>query len=396
MALPSADDPPTLENLLIDCGVSQPLTNSLIQAGWTLEAFSSVTESVSEFDNLWTELFPEIAEIPLLQKAHIKSAWKRLQRPIPQHQVSNLEASSSDTSWNDLHAPKLSASVVSELKRAYLQHYPSEVLTADTCPSARLLALVHAQVQKKDIRWIPWKYRMSQQRMEDLQMARPPKLARTESATLSQLLLDDPPSIDVTNQNMGLNGMRVMLELVNTAYALVQGAHLGRLRAYSVKFLGLISNRLEADTGLRQVTPLEAQAADRHLWGLIHELTSDKGWTLNDSLHEITLLRSDMMGLLQPRPRQAPRPPASDVQSLSSKGKGRGKSKGKTRSAASGPRWVSEITIQGKRQSICMRYQTGACHNSQCRFKHVCAIPKPDGTACGGNHSAKDHESISH
>ena len=65
---------------------------------------------------------------------------------------------------------------------------------------------------------------MSQQRMEDIQMARPPKLAKTDSTSLHQLLWDEPPSIEVGNQNMGLNGIRCMLELVNTSYALVQAA----------------------------------------------------------------------------------------------------------------------------------------------------------------------------
>lgn len=65
---------------------------------------------------------------------------------------------------------------------------------------------------------------MSQQRMEDIQMARPPKLAKTDSTSLHQLLWDEPLSIEVGNQNMGLNGIRCMLELVNTSHALVQAA----------------------------------------------------------------------------------------------------------------------------------------------------------------------------
>ena len=76
---------------------------------------------------------------------------------------------------------------------------------------------------------------------------------------------------------MGLNGIPCMLELVNTSYAVVQASHMGRLRAYSVKFISLISSRLDNDLGLRHVTALEAQAPVRHIWGIMHDLMVDTG-----------------------------------------------------------------------------------------------------------------------
>lgn len=119
-------------------------------------------------------------------------------------------------------------------------------------------------LHKKDIAGIPWKYRLSQQ----LQMPRPAKVAKVNLASLRELLWDDPPSIEVSNNNMGLNGIRAMLELAGAAYALVQGCDLGRTKAYNLKFLSLISTRLELDLGLRHVNALEAQAADRMLWNI--------------------------------------------------------------------------------------------------------------------------------
>ena len=390
-----------LEGLLSECGVSPALTTSLVMAGWSLETFAACSDSISGFEAIWTELLPDYPDITLLEKSAIKAAWRRLQQtPAPVAQQSSAhQAVASEGTWNELHAPKLSASVLADLKRAFFRDFPSEVLSPDTCPSSRLLALTHSQVQKQDIHWVPWKYRMSQQRMEDIQMARPPKLAKTESSSLHQLLWDEPPSIEVGNQNMGLNGIRNMLELVNTSYALVQAAHMGRLRAYSVKFMSLISSRLDNDLGLRHVTALEAQAADRHLWGIMHDLMVDKGWTLNDSLHEITAVRADMMSLLQPRPRAtSARPSTGDSQLTTPRNKGKGKSKGKTKSPVSigSPKWVSEITIDGSKHSICMRFQQGKCNNPNGRFKHVCAHPKMDGSACGGQHSAKDHHQTPH
>ena len=104
-----------------------------------------------------------------------------------------------------------------------------------------------------------------------------------------------------------------------------------------------------------------------------------------------------MIGLLQPRPKAIQRYHNSDIPTASNaKGKGRGKSKSKKGSSSANPKWVSSIQMQGTSFSICMRYQSGSCTNSNCRFKHVCAVPKSDGTACGGNHSAKDHHSTPH
>ena len=397
-----ADNTPEggLESLLGECGVPPGITSSLILAGWTVETFAACSATLAGFDTLWTDLLPDHADLTLLEKSAIRAAWRRLQSaPSSASQpVTTSSAVASEGTWNELHAPKLSASVVTDLKRAFFRDFPSEVLSPDTCPSSRLIALTHAQVQKRDIHWVPWKFRMSQQRLEDIQMARPPKMAKTDSTSLHELLWDEPPSVEIGNQNMGLNGIRCMLELVNTAYALVQAAHMGRLKAYSVKFMSLISSRLDNELGLRHVTALEAQAADRHLWGIMHDLMVDKGWSLNDSLHEITTGRSDMMSLLQPRPRAISRPIQSDAQQQSQRNKGKGKSKGKGKpqTAMGAPKWVSEIKLDCSKHSICMRYQTGKCSNPNCRFKHVCAHPKTDGSACGGNHSAKDHYQTPH
>lgn len=389
-----------VEGLLGECGVPPAVTSSLILAGWNLETFAACSDSLAGFDNIWQELLPDHPAVTLLEKSSIRAAWRRLQQPTasPAQPTTTPSATTSEGSWNELHAPKLSASVLADLKRAFFRDFPSEVLSPDTCPSSRLIALTHSQVQKQDIHWIPWKFRMSQQRLEDIQMARPPKMAKTDSTSLHQLLWDEPPSIEVGNQSMGLNGIRCMLELANTSYALVQAAHMGRLRAYSVKFMSLISSRLDNDLGLRHVTALEAQAADRHLWTIMHDLMVDKGWTLNDCLHEITTLRSDMMSLLQPRPRAVSRPPGGDSQPSQTRNKGKGKSKGKSKPSIStgAPKWVSEIYMDGAKHSICMRFQSGKCTNPNCRFKHVCAHPKHDGSACGGSHSAKDHVNTPH
>ena len=77
-------------------------------------------------------------------------------------------------------------------------------------------------------------------------------------------------------------------------------------------------------------------------------------------------------------------------------GKG-GKSGGKGKDAAPDGKWLSTIFMEGKKHTLCMRYQNGTCKDpTTCRFLHRCAVPKPDGTACGGNHPAFQHVATPH
>ena len=173
-------------------------------------------------------------------------------------------------SWAESFAPKIQPSTVAKLKKQFLIDYPSEVLTP--MPSTRLLSLAHHQHGKQDYRWIPWKFRMTQARLEDMVIYQRPKVPKIEGLQLHQLIWDEPPSLDINNQGMGVNAIRNMLDVHNIALALVGSCHLQRLRAYSLKFMSYMTQRLEGDSGLRPPNVLEAQAADKALWQLIHDL----------------------------------------------------------------------------------------------------------------------------
>ena len=84
-------------------------------------------------------------------------------------------------------------------------------------------------------------------------------------------------------------------------------AHLARLKAYSSKFLSLVSQRFPPETGLRppSIFILEAQQADKHLWSCIYQLVIEKSWKLNDAIYEYTEIRGDMASWLQPRAKVA-------------------------------------------------------------------------------------------
>ena len=77
-------------------------------------------------------------------------------------------------------------------------------------------------------------------------------------------------------------------------------------------------------------------------------------------------------------------------------GKG-GKSGGKGKDVVAPGKWLSTIFMEGKKHTLCMRYTNGTCKDpATCRFLHRCAVPKPDGTACGGNHPAFQHVATPH
>ena len=171
-------------------------------------------------------------DLSLLQKSGVRALWSKLREtPAASSDASGSKpdtSTSADNSWSDIFPPKLSSWVISNLKQSFSA---SEVLTNETCPSTRLLSLVYHHVQKKDVRWIEWKYRMSISKADDQAIQRAPKVARAENLQLHQMLLDEPGSIEISNQSMGLNSMRVMFELRNYAWALAREAHLHRLRA---------------------------------------------------------------------------------------------------------------------------------------------------------------------
>ena len=103
---------------------------------------------------------------------------------------------------------------------------------------------------------------------------------------MHQLIWDEPPSLDINNQGMGVNAIRNMLDVHNIALALVGACHLQRLRAYTLKFMGFLTQRLDSDSGLRPPHVLESQAADKALLQMIHDLVIDQKFTLDNALHE--------------------------------------------------------------------------------------------------------------
>ncbi|CAE7502271.1 unnamed protein product [Symbiodinium sp. CCMP2592] len=182
-----------------------------------------------------------------------------------------------------------------------------------------------------------------------------------------------------------------LLSLAANAIALCQGARLGSLKLYNKRFMRICFTKYEAAASLRGPTTMEAQAADRRCWEIIADLVNVHHWKLDDALHEVAEVRSDLHSLLAPRP-FIPKPKFDPDNSWKSRFTGNG-SKGKDNKQATPPgKWLSTIFMDGKRQTLCMRYQSGQCKDpATCRYLHRCAVPKSDGTACGGNRPASQH-----
>ena len=204
-------------------GVDPSLSSSILASGWTSASFAQIVSRIEGFDEVWEDLVPG-QSLSLLNKSSLKAAWKRLQEPSSTASSSHMQDGSSsaahDGSWSEVFAPKLSSSAISALKKKFVDSFPSEVLNSDTMPSTRLLSLTHHHTLKSEYRWVPWKFRMSAGRADDMAMTRNHKMARLENLQLHALLVDEPPSLDISNQNMGLNAVRQMFEIHNYAWAL--------------------------------------------------------------------------------------------------------------------------------------------------------------------------------
>ena len=265
----------TLEDILSECGVTPHTRSLLITDGWTIENFSCVVSDETALDAIWDELVPE-GGLPLVQKAALRAAYKRccakmdLSGPlVGAEAAASTDVPQSSNSWTESFAPKLDQSKINSLKEKFLSCYPSELINHETMPSTRLLSLVYHRLQRKQWHWVPWKYRLTVAKSDELAHQRQAKMPKLELASLHTLLVDEPPSMDISNGNMGINCVRNLLAVHDVAIAMCGGAHLANLKAYSHKFVGFLTQRVDPETMLRCASITESQAADRQIWNTL-------------------------------------------------------------------------------------------------------------------------------
>ena len=185
----------SLEDIMSTCGVDPALASQLVQEGWTPQSFACAALDLQSFERLWEELLPD-SELSLLQKAAVRAAFKMcqalVQTPAGAAASSPAPASAdpmqSPNSWAESFPPKLDASIIDQMKTKFLASYPSELVNHDTMPSTRLLSLVHHQILKKQWTWIPWKYRLTMAKSDEISSQRQAKMPKLEMASLHHLL----------------------------------------------------------------------------------------------------------------------------------------------------------------------------------------------------------------
>ena len=91
-----------------------------------------------------------------------------------------------------------------------------------------------------------------------------------------------------------------LLDLLAFAFCILEVGHLASFRAYNKLFIKLAFQKPPAESGLRCPNVTEMQSADKEAWKSICDLTN-KGWSMDDSLHEIVQVRCILQTHLQPR-----------------------------------------------------------------------------------------------
>ena len=399
-------------DILVSAQVPPQHADQLLNDGWTTEHFALCATSMEDFDAVMVDLFD--TGLSPLHKAALRLAWKRCQPSssqgvtAPSLTLAGQEVATQPVagSWSETFAPKLTSANVSQIKAAFKKNYPAEVLLPENLPSLRLLSMVVHMKNKQDFKWIPWKYRLTSAKCEELTSSKSAKLAKAEGIQLHSILMDEPPAMEISNGGLGLHALRQMFETFAFAMAMAEVCHLSSLKSYFLKFLSLMTQKFDADTGLRGPTILEAQAADKALMTTAIDLVMERSWTWDDALYEVTHhIRADLTSLLQPRPK-LPKPAIALRPDFSS-GKGssqssrpgpytKGPSKGKSKGKSNRVQWLTETVVKGEKKQLCMRFQSGKCSlNDNCKFHHGCAYPVGDG-ACGKNHGALVHEKTPH
>ena len=172
--------------------------------------------------------------------------------------------------------------------------------------------------------------------------------------------------------------------------------HLQVFKAFDAKIAEHTFIQLDQELGLRHAVAQEFFSAGKKIWGAITQLYSHGSWTFEECLNEITVVRSDISSLLQPRPR-VPKtlPPPRDGKGKGGKGKG-GKGaggEGKTKSHFFDKRNQCTYGFNNiHKVTLFMKYNAGECKRDNCHYFHACSVRLQSGRPCMQNHPAKAHK----
>ena len=109
--------------------------------------------------------------------------------------------------------------------------------------------------------------------------------------------------MDISSVRFSRDWFHKTSTVLRNAYVLCGMCHLQVFKAFDAKIAEHTFVQLDQELGLRHVVAQEFCSADKKIWGAISNLYSQGSWSFEECLHEMTVVRSDISSLLQPRPR---------------------------------------------------------------------------------------------
>ena len=399
---------PSMWQLLAESGIPECMHEAF--ASFTPQEFGCVATDLANLEGFLDTLDFPAEPSRVLVTSRIRLLWKKCQGmsdpvsssvlPGPAPQPQHVQ----DSGWVEMFPEKLGTDAVRAMIQRFKARYPSECLSPELMPSPRLLALVAKQLQDRSWRYIPWKLRLSEEQHEQQSMRRPSKAPRLES-----LLFDDVPTREIPGPSIGKCLMQELLNLQAYAIALCGGAHLHTLKEMNRRFLNRCYERYPAESFLRGPTVEEAQLADQRLWHQIALLCNEEQWSMDEAIHEVVVVRSELQTLLMPRP-VLPKSLLQDGKGRafrkgfgkgggqkgngkgSLKGGDKGDDKGKDGFMVAGLRVGLWYNQGNQRRNLCKDYQLGNCARDKCRFGHGCGVIVGKGRLCLGAHTPAEHK----
>ena len=235
---------------------------------------------------------------------------------------------------------------------------------------------------------------MSEKTYQELIEARAARTLRAEAQLISNALFDETPEVSIAPGGINPAWLMKTQIVFSNAIAICGGAHLRILQAFDKRMFDIATHSLAPDSGLRAVHTQELLQADRKIWAELASLCAE-GWTLDEALHELTKVRSDLHALLQPRAR------AITVHGKGNKGLGKkgdkGKGKGVIPTITKTPNdpklaaALQDLATKHGYKTLRLRNNRQQCTNKQCKYAHLCAVKLPNGQVCGQKHPAAMH-----
>ena len=330
---------------------------------------------------------------PLGLRTQVRLAWTAAKKASTANQPQGQAGAANDQFGGvlaDLGMARLSSAMRLDLEAQFRRRYPNELITEQTWPSEEVIRRFYDMHRSRNWQWVGWRQLLSKSQAQQLAERR--KSTRSADTTLIRVLAAQAGLQDEEVEEMNSTPYRVQQVMSVRMYAqtLVNFGHLNNFKQYMNTFMERYTKRPSDASGMRPPNWEEAEAADREIWCEITRLV-DRGWSWDDSVHEITVARDVITTHLQPRLR----PPALPNKAPTSKGQAKGTStpgkKGSWKSEPYGKgagKKGKEFSKSGSKtpsNEICERWQSGNCRNlTNCRYKHICKWCKAEhpGMSC--------------